>query len=303
MPQNILITGGTGLVGTHLAQVLTAKGYVVSMLSRSPKKSQNITYYQWDLSKNKLDEQAILKADYIVHLAGANVGEGRWTAARKKEIIESRTKSSQLIGEKLRTLPHHVKAVIAAAGVGIYGETGVSPISEEEPINAQDFLAKVCVAWEKSIKEATTNSVERTVILRMGVVLSAQGGALEKIARPVRYCVGAALGSGEQYISWIHIEDLCNLFIKAIEDSSLSGVYNAVAPNAVTNQTLTQSIAQILHKPLFLPNVPVFVLRMMLGEMANIVLIGSNASAQKLLATGFKFKFQNIQNALQDLLQ
>lgn len=296
---HFLITGGTGLVGSALTAMLRREGHTVSYLSRRAKKADGIVHYAWDPAAGLLDEEALTQADYVIHLAGANVGDKPWTAARKQEILDSRTQGTALLNQKLRTVPHRIQAVIAATAIGIYGDRGEQTVHEDtEP--GRGFLAAVCVEWEKGLDELA--SVTRLVRLRVGVVLAREGGALPKMAQPVRMFAGAALGSGRQYISWIHLEDLCRLFVLAATDTRWHGNYNAVAPNPVTNAQLTRHIADTLQRPLLLPPVPAFVLRLMLGEMADIVLEGQRVSAQKVLDTGFRFKYPAASEAVQSLL-
>ncbi|PWJ44910.1 TIGR01777 family oxidoreductase [Sediminitomix flava] len=296
MRKTVLITGGTGLVGSFITKLLIEKGYRVSYLSRKKKESDQITYYQWDVNKGEIEKEAITTADYIINLAGAGIADQRWTSERKKEIYNSRIQSTKLLVDKLKEYDNHVQAVISTSAVGIYGNTPT--LVNEDTTPASDFLAKVCVDWEKEIEKLTDI---RTAIVRVGIVLSKKGGALEKMATPVKMMAGAPLGDGQQYISWIHIEDLCREFIYLME-SNQEGIFNGVAPKPVTNKQLTKSIAKTLGRPLILPNVPTFALKMMMGEMADMVLSGANVSAEKLKSTGFRFHFENVDEALEDLL-
>lgn len=301
MNKHILITGGTGLVGSHLSQLLLQKGYTVSHLSRRKAPNAEIPAYQWDIAEGTLEEEALKKADYIVHLAGAGVADKSWTEARKQIILESRTKSTQLLAQKIQALQLHPRAFISASAIGIYGlNTGDRLLQEKSPCG-DDFLAEVTKAWEQNTHLIEQQGI-RTVKLRIGVVLSPQGGALQKLAQPVRLGVGAALGSGKQYISWIHLNDLCQMILYTIENDTLTGAYNAVAPEPVTNGQITQAIAKVLRRPLLMPNVPTFVLKLMLGEMANMVLGGCKVSGKKIEEAGFQFQFRKITEALQDLL-
>jgi uncharacterized protein len=228
MPGKILITGGSGLVGMRLSEMLIDQGYEVAHLSRNPDKVSSYKTFKWDVEKGYIDESAIGYADYIINLAGASVAEDKWTEERKKVIMNSRVKSTNLLHEYLGRVTHHVKGFISASAVGIYGNSGDHLVSEES-IYADDFLAEVCKAWEDAVWQMRDLDL-RTVIFRLGIVLSNKGGALPQIARPVKMMAGAPLGSGKQYMSWIHIDDVCRLFIKAIEDVQFEGVYNAVAP-------------------------------------------------------------------------
>ncbi|MDX2306019.1 MAG: TIGR01777 family oxidoreductase [Microscillaceae bacterium] len=298
--KNILITGGTGLVGQRLTALLQQKNYQVSYLSRSRNTSGAIQTYQWDIPQGKIDEEALQKADYIIHLAGAGVADKSWTAERKKVILESRTQSTLLLYSELKRLDLHPKAFISASAIGYYGlDTGDALLYEDSQAG-NDFLAQVTQAWEDAIDKVSTLGI-RTAKLRIGIVLSNHGGALPKIVQPIRYGLGAALGTGKQYMSWIHIDDLCRMFIYALENQALEGVYNAVASSPVSNAEFTQVAAQVLHRPLLLPAVPAFALKMALGEMAGIVLGGNRVSNDKIKKSGFSFQFEHLQEALSDL--
>ncbi len=300
MRKNILITGGTGLVGTRLTEKLLDKGYSVNLLSRK-EGSGKIKKYRWDLKNEYLDEAAITNADYVIHLAGAGVFDKRWTSAYKKEILDSRVDSTNLLAKKIESVPNSIKAVIAATAIGIYGfDTGDTIQTEDSP-NGEGFLAQVCNKWE-----AATNAITktRTVLVRIGIVLSNKGGALDQLAKPVKYFVGSPLGNGNQFVSWIHIDDLCDLFIFAIENEHVKGIYNAVAPHPVSNKVLTQKIAEVLKKPLWLPNIPSFVMKLVVGAQASsIILGGNNVSSEKITHAGFKIQFSNLTAALIDLLK
>jgi uncharacterized protein len=259
-----------------------------------------IKLYEWDLRNNFIEEEAISNAECIIHLAGAGVADQSWTAARKKEILESRTLSTRLLINKIESVPNHVQAFINASAIGYYGlDTGGTWQYENMESKGNDFLANVVKAWENEIFKSKKI---RTVAIRIGVVLSEKGGALEKMAQPVRLYVGAALGSGLQYVSWIHIDDLCEMFVKAVADGNMAGIYNGVAPQPVTNEILTKNIGKVLDKPILPINVPAFALRVMLGEMADIVLGGNRVAAEKIEKVGFQFRFREIRPAIEDLL-
>ncbi|MDO1449086.1 TIGR01777 family oxidoreductase [Rhodocytophaga aerolata] len=301
MSQNVLITGGTGLVGQRLTQLLLQEGYQVSYLSRSKEPINGVHVYAWDIENGSIENGAVEKADYIIHLAGAGVADKRWTSSRKREILESRTKSADLLYKTLQRGSHQVKSVIAASAIGYYGyDTGNALITEDSPAG-DDFLADVCQQWEFSVGQIRQLGI-RTVSFRIGIVLSPQGGALAKLLQTIKVGAGAAIGSGKQYFSWVHIEDVCRAFMKAMTDDTMEGIYNLTAPNPVTNEQLTKQTADVLEKPLLLPNVPGFALKLGMGEMANAVLGGSNVSSQRLQATGYHFLFPELKPALEDLL-
>ncbi|MFD2513802.1 TIGR01777 family oxidoreductase [Pontibacter locisalis] len=301
MPGKILITGGSGLIGMRLSEVLIDQGYEVAHLSRKPDKVSSYKTFKWDIKNDYIDENAISYADYIIHLAGANVAQEKWTDERKKEILSSRVDSTNLLYKCLQNVEHHVKGFISSSAIGIYGNSG-DQIMSEESTYGDDFLAEVCKAWEASAWQMRELNL-RTVIFRQGIVLSNKGGALAQIARPVRMMAGAPLGSGKQYMSWVHIDDICRLFIRAIEDTQFEGVYNAVAPHPVTNAEFTKKLASAMHKPLVLPKVPAFAINLMMGEMSEVVLAGQRVSANKVLQTGFTFEYNYLEEALESFYE
>ncbi len=304
---NVLITGGSGLVGTRLTEILLERGLTVSHITRKVEEKtvggKPVKTYLWDIKKGVIDEKAFLEADYLVHLAGAGIADENWSEERKKEIIDSRTKSIDLIVSKLKTLPHRIISFASASGIGYYGaDTGDEHISEQHTPGS-DFVADCCIQWEAAADEIQALGI-RTVKLRTGIVLSEKGGALPKLTQPVRWGVGAALGTGKQWQSWIHLDDLCEMYIKSLTDKQMTGAYNAVAPNPVTNHDLTKISAQILSRPFWMPNVPEFTLKLVFGEMASIILGGNYVLNQRIkLETDFDYKFVEIRAALADLLK
>lgn len=299
MSKHILITGGTGLIGKKLTQHLLNKGYSVSHLSRSPGTDARVATYLWDINKGQIDPHCIDGVDTIIHLAGTGIADSRWTPERKKEIIESRTRSIALVYDILRQNAHSVKTVISASGVGYYSDRG-NEIMTETCAPAHDFIGACCVAWENAVAEGEKLGL-RVVKFRTGVVLSADGGALPKMAAPVKFGLGAALGNGKQWMPWIHEQDVIYMYMFAIDHEELSGAFNMVAPQPVTNHQFTKAIAKVLHRPFWLPNVPAFALKLALGEMSTIVLGGTNASAKKIKAAGFSFSYPELMEALKDL--
>jgi uncharacterized protein len=301
MGKKILITGASGLVGSRLTDLLLQKGYQVSHLGRS-KKSGPVPSFVWDVDQGVMDQQALEGVDTIIHLAGAGVADKRWTVSRKKEILESRTKSSFLLYNTLANANHTVKAVISASAIGYYGFGFGEQIFNEESNSGTDYLAQVTKQWEESVDKISSLNL-RLVKLRIGIVLSEKGGALVEMAKPIRLGAGAALGTGKQYLSWIHLDDLCEMFIKAVEDETMQGAYNAVSGDWVTNLELTKLIAKVLNKPLLLPNVPGFIMKIIVGEMAVIVVNGSKVSADKIKKAGFLFRYSNLEQALENSLK
>ncbi len=294
---NILITGGTGLIGTRLSQLLLQEGHQVAHLSRSEGQNSAIKTFVWDITKGQIDDQALLWADALVHLAGAGIADSRWTEARKQEIINSRTQSLDLIYRRLSQIPHHIKVLVSSSAIGYYGgDTGQQQMSESSAVG-QDFMAKVCVAWEAATQPIEALGI-RTVILRTGIVLSNLGGALPKLAMPIKLGAGSPLGSGQQWQSWIHLDDMARLFQKAITDTNMQGIYNGTAPQPVTNETLTYQTAKALNRPLFLPNVPVFALKLLLGEMAIVVVGGCYVKNERVAQTDFEYRYDDLAEAL-----
>ncbi|AOW20213.1 TIGR01777 family oxidoreductase [Urechidicola croceus] len=297
----VLISGGTGLIGKYLSKKLLEKGYKVSILSRSKKEDSNMQYFTWNIEKHEIEKEAIITADYIIHLAGSGIADKRWTDNRKKEIIDSRVDSTNLIFNKVKEYDSMLKAFISASGINYYGTITSDKIFTESDSVGDDFLGNVCKQWEESANQFEGLGI-RTVKLRTGVVFTENGGALEKIVKPIKMGLGSPIGSGKQYTPWVHIEDLCNMYIQAIENNEMTGSYNAIAPEHITNKQLTIAIGKQLKKSIWLPNVPSFILKLILGEMSFLVLKGSRASSKKIESTGFKFLFPDIENTLNDLL-
>ncbi len=303
----VLLTGGTGLIGTALTKELLDKNYNVIILTRFPEKYSNtsgLSYAKWNTEEQFIDKDAIIKADYIVHLAGANVGEKRWTKKRKKEIVESRTKSGTLLVKALRENANDVKAVISSSAIGWYGpdsiENDSKTFKETDPV-AENFLGITCKEWEQSIEPISDLKI-RLVKFRTGVVM-ANGGMLQEFKKPLRFGFATILGNGKQVISWIHVDDLVRLYISAIEKEELRGVYNAVAPNPVTNKELVIQLAKSMRGKFFIPVfVPSFVLKLVLGEMSIEVLKSTTVSCEKIKNTGFTFLYPSIKSAIRKLV-
>ena len=283
MAETVLISGGTGLLGSNITQFLQRKGYKVTFLSRSKGKKNGIKCYQWDVTAGTIDADAVTKADHIIHLAGASVADKRWTDEYKREILESRTKSTALICRALKENKHKVKSFISASAIGIYGNRGKELLDEESEV-ANDFLAQVCVAWEDEIFKFEALGI-RTVAIRIGIVLSDKGGALPQLILPVK-----------------HIEDLSAIFIKALEDKNMQGVYNGVSPTPITNEALTKAIADKISRPVFPINVPGFALKVIVGEFADSLIGGARVSSHKIEKVGFSFAFPDIDKALDNLI-
>lgn len=299
---NILITGGTGLVGSHLTQLLLSKGHKVSLLSRKRENIPDLKIYLWDIEKGLIDDKALKDIDYIIHLAGAGIADKRWTDKRKQEIIDSRVRPIQLLDEHLKEHGTKLKAFISASGVGYYGgDTGETRLDESSP-PGNDFLGACVKIWEAETEKFT--QAERIVSLRTGIVLSEKGGALPKMVQTIKLGIGSALGSGKQWMSWIHIDDICQLYLQAIEDDKMHGAYNAVAPIPARNEEITRVAAEVLRRPLWAPNVPAFVMKVLFGELAVAVLGGNYVKNKRVSEElSFSYKFTTIKAALEDLLK
>ena len=301
----VVITGGTGLVGTALSKLLVLQGYSVIILSRDPSShrshSPSVSYAAWNITDQSINEEAIRKARYIIHLAGAGVADKRWTEKRKKEIQDSRTKTSGLIVKALTQIPNEVEAVVSASAIGWYTESTGVPSVETDPPDP-GFLGETCRLWEQQIQPVTALG-KRLVILRSGIVLSNDGGALPEFKKPVRLGIASILGNGRQIVSWIHVDDLCRLYLEAMINSHWSGIYNAVAPQPVTNKTLMMELGSRIKRNFYIPvPVPAFVLRWMLGEKSIEILKSSNVSCDKVKEQGFQFIYPTLDAALRDLL-
>jgi uncharacterized protein (TIGR01777 family) len=301
--KKVLITGATGLIGTRLTSMLLEKGYGVNILSRSTYQSERdaVEYFEWDVNKGSIDSRATEGVTGIIHLAGAGIADKRWSEKRKQIIIDSRVKTANLLKTAVDQNSSKPEVFVSASGINYYGAITTDHIFTEADPPGDDFTAECCVVWEEAADQFSETS--RIVKLRTGVVLTEKGGALTRIAKPVKFGVGAPLGSGEQFVPFIHLDDICRLYIEALETDKYSGAYNAVAPEYITNAQLTKAIARVLSRPLFLPNIPSFAIKALFGEMGSLVLEGSRASAQKLLDEGFQFEFGNLEKALKNIYE
>ncbi len=296
----ILIAGGAGLIGSRLSVLLREAGYDVIHFSRRARPDAEFPTYQWDVAAGAYDEAAIQRADYVINLAGAGIADKRWTPTRKQLIIDSRVNSTRLLRKAFEQAGKAPQAYLSSAAIGIYGDRGDNWVDENDA-PGKGFLSDSCQAWEAAISEVAATGW-RTVALRIGLVLSTRGGALEKLLISFNVNTGAYFGNGRQWYSWIHIDDLCRMFIHALETPALSGFYNAVAPEPVRNKPFTEAIARALDKPSLILPVPAFALRLGMGEMADAVLISTKVSAEKIQSAGFTFRFPKLDAALRDLL-
>lgn len=299
MKKHILLTGATGLIGKKLINALYENGHSISVLLRKPKKITNAKVYLWDVYKQHIDPACIKGVDIIIHLAGENIAEKKWTRERKQKIIDSRVLSTQLLHKIVKDTNTPVRTFISASAVGYYGDCGDEILTENSP-NGYGFLAECCRLWEEAANKGKSLGM-RIVKYRMGFILARKEGALAAMDRPIRFFAGAPLGSGKQWIPWVHIDDIVSMFITAVDDPLMSGAYNACAPFPITNETLTRAVAKALHRPVWPVYVPEKILEMILGKMSDVVLTSNNTSAQKLLDEGFKFKYTHLEDALEDI--
>jgi uncharacterized protein (TIGR01777 family) len=295
----ILITGASGLIGPKLIRNLLEKGHSVSVLSRNPHKIKGVQVFKWDIDNQTIDNESLNGVDTIIHLAGAGIADERWTKARKQLIVDSRVLSTQLLYRAIEETKAPIKTIISASAVGFYGDRA-DEILTESSSNGTGFLADCCRQWENAVDEGQKFGV-RLVKFRIGLVLAKQGGALAKLETPVSLFLGAPLGSGKQWMPWIHVKDLLALFEKAIENPEFEGTFNACSPIPVTNFEFTKILAKTLFRPVWPIKVPEFVLKAVLGEMSQVILISNRTSSQKLLNTGFKFRYAGLDEALKEI--
>ena len=292
--QTWLITGATGLIGTALCAELVARGCEVRALGRGTSHPEGTAAYTWSPIEGLFPEAALDGVDVVVHLAAASVGQ-RWTSRRKKEILESRVNSTRLLREAL--IKHRFSGTwIQASAIGIYGNQP-DPCAETSP-SGNGFLADVARAWEDSAKPVQTSDF-RQIVMRLGLVLASNGGSLEKLLPIYKLGLGAPLGTGKQPMGWIHLQDVVRFIVWAAENPEASGAYNVVAPNATTNEEFSTTLAGVLHRPHIAPNVPSWILKIVLGEMSSLLLEGQNATPQCLLSAGFEWQHPDLHEALQ----
>ena len=299
--QTVLIAGGSGLVGSRLTTLLQAKGYRVSHLSRRADPGAAVPRYAWDLDRQSIAAEAVAEADYVINLAGAGIADRLWSKSRKQLIIDSRVKGNELLNRVFQDLDTPPKAYLSASAVGYYGHTGERTAAETaEP--GQGFLTDSVLEWEKAI-EPIAQSGMRTGVVRIGIVLSTRGGALQKMLPSYMVNVGAYFGNGRQYYSWIHLDDLCRMFIEALERETYRGTYNAVGPQPATVEQIARTIAKAMDKRALIVPAPAPALRLAMGEMADMLLFSTRVSSEKIEKLGFQFQFPELEGSLRDLLQ
>ena len=305
--ETVLITGGTGMIGKALTQALIERGFNVIIYTRNPgdkqkTKSDKLSYAKWDVNKQSLDKDAFAKADYIIHLAGANFADKRWNEKVKKEIVSSRVDSAKLIIESLKNIPNKVKTIISASGISWYGadDNKVSkPFAETDP-PANDFMAETCKQWEAAIEPASFLG-KRLIKFRIGPVLSTDGGAYVEFKKPVQFGVAGIIGNGKQIVSWIHIDDLVRTILFSMEAEQMEGVYNAVSPKPVSNKELILEIAKRTGKFFVTIPAPPLALKIVFGEMIGEILKSTTVSSEKLQQAGFIFQYPDVGSAILQL--
>ncbi|WP_316811230.1 TIGR01777 family oxidoreductase [Pedobacter heparinus] len=297
--KHILITGATGMIGKRLIAALLQSGHSIAVLSRKRKTIPGAKVYLWDVYHGKIEKECMDGIDTIIHLAGENIAAEKWTNKRKRQIIDSRVLSTRLLYQTIKDTNAKIGTFVSASAVGYYGDSGDEILTEESPAG-YGFMADCCQQWEAAIDKGRQLGI-RIVKLRTGVILAKKEGALASLEKPIRFFAGAPLGSGRQWIPWLHIDDMVAMYINAIENNLISGAYNACAPFPVTNTTLTKAIAKKLHRPVWPFKVPEKILKFMLGEMSEVIFISTNASAQKILTADFKFRYIQLDEALSDI--
>lgn len=294
----VLLAGGTGLIGQRLNILLEKKGYNVIFLSRK-KKSDN-HFFQWDVENRTIDSAAIEKADYVINLAGAGIADKRWTKNRKKVLIESRTQTAALLKDSFEKIKKP-KAYISASAIGFYGNRGDDWLSENSDSQPDDFLSECTIAWENAAKSVAKLNI-RTAIFRIGIVLSMKGGALPEMILPMKFGARIFFGNGKAYYPWVHIDDVCNMFIWALENEKTNGTYNAVAPKPLMVKDLAKEIQKARGGFALPVPAPSFALKLVMGEMSNMLLNSARVSSEKILESGYQFKFPELQPALENIL-
>ena len=298
--KTILITGGSGLIGRHLANALKDKGYKVTLLSRNPEKIQGFKAYKWDIQRRFIDPDAITTANTIVHLAGENISSGRWTRRKRNQILMSRVEGSRLLYEYAQNYGTNLEAFISASAIGYYGTFTSKQILTENSPPGTDFLARIGAVWEEAAW-SFHNLGKRVGIVRTGIVLAPDGGIVKRLYPLAKLGLLSPVGSGRQYFPWIHIYDLVQVYVWMVE-GKLQGIYNAVAPAEDNFRDFVRVMMKMLNKKIIMPNVPAIFLKILFGQMSSIMLYGSRVSAQKLNESGFVFKFTNLEQALKDIL-
>lgn len=295
--KHLIIAGGSGLVGTRLRKIAEKKGFKVSILTRR-KSTKNGGIY-WNPEENEINEKALISADYLVNLSGANIAEQAWTQTRKKELYNSRINTTNFLAEKLAALNHKPKAIVNASAIGFY-ESSLTRVMNEDETHGKGFMGELCYNWEQAAHQFEKQNI-RTIILRIGLVLAKNGGAYEALSKPAKLGLGSFIGSGKQKMPWVHIDDLCNLILYSLENENMAGIYNTTIENAPNNKEFTKELLKSFHKYFLLLPTPSFLIKLFMGERSQLLTLSYNPSSKKLLKTGFKFNYTNLAQAFQSL--
>ena len=300
MKEVVLITGANGVLAQHLEKVLE-NTYTIKFLTRKVKEKNE---FLWDINKNYIDPEAFTDVNHIIHLAGSSIADKSWTKERKQMIYSSRIDSAQLILEELKKNKLTIETFISASAIGYYGTETTDTILTEKSPTGNDFLSDVCNKWEHATHSFLSDNVaNRTAIVRIGIIFATNEGALKKIIQPIKLGVGSGIGTGNQWMPWIHISDLCGIFKFILTHKEINGTFNAVSPEHITNIGLTRKIAKVLKRKILLPNIPKFVMKLIFGEMSVILLEGSRVSSEKIVKRGFNFEYENLDTALRNILK
>lgn len=297
--KHVLIAGGTGMIGTRLTSLLQHSGYSVMYLTRHPNPQSEISQYKWDWENEQFDPDALASADFVINLAGANIAGHRWTKSYKASIYNSRVLGTRFLMNRINSIPNRVKRVIQMSAIGIYQPNTEPPGNENLPLS-HDFLAQTCIDWEESLFQNLPNQATG-VVLRTGLVLSGNGGLIAKMRLPVFLTGGVYFGNGKQFQSWIHVDDLCRIFLRALGNPDMMGIYNAVAPQPVVQKQLMKQISLSLHRRLWLPPVPASVLKWLVGELSGELLHSHHLHPTRLMNEGFTFHYPDLHAALQGM--
>ena len=297
--KKVLITGGSGFIGSNLSRLLSDNGFLVEHVSRSKNGTEEFKTWQWNVEEGWIEEEALANSFAIIHLAGANIASTPFSEKGMNLLYDSRIKTTELLYNTAKRIDQFPELYVSASAIGYYGMRTSDQIFMEKDPPAEDLVADLCIAWEKVADKFLDHS--RVAKVRIGLVLDKNEGALAKLALPIKFGLGAALGSGKQWMPWIHTKDLCSVFLAILQNGEMEGVYNGVAPEHITQKSFLKAVAQELKRPFWLPNIPAFILRLFTREKADLILESSRVSAEKLLESGFEFDFPNLKDALSDI--
>lgn len=297
----VLITGATGLIGQNLIALLNNSGYRVRILTRGKRGVENAEAYKWDIDSGYIEANAVEGVDHIIHLAGENIGKGRWTKSKKKSIIASRTASTRLLFDTIEKRNPGLRSFTTASATGYYGAVTSDRIFNEEDPPGNDFLAKVCVQWEKAAGMFRSGGY-RTTIVRTAPVLSKEGGVLARVIPTINLHFSPLFGNGKHYFPWIHIDDLCGIYLKVLDDNNIDGVYNAVAPEDITYKDFISTLSRVKKQKILMPPTPELPWKILFGEKSITLLEGSRVSGKKIINAGYEFKYPELHKALKELI-